>query len=142
MQVLRKLIRPVVGLMLLSSVGTACGGYDDGWPYTAYDYPWYYSNYGTYTVVRRPVRVVDGWTTRAFRYRPYRGWRVRRHNSPTVEYKATKGNDVVEVSLIPMTDSTRIEVRARRGGEQVDKEQAKELLGAILQDYNSKGKKK
>jgi hypothetical protein len=138
MQTLRKLIRPIVGLMLLTSVGTACGGYDDGWPYTAYDYPWYYANYGTYTVVRRPIRVVDGWTTRAFRYRPYRGWRIHRHNSPTIEYKATKGNDVVEVSLIPMTDSTRVEVRTRRNGGQVDKEQAKELLGAILQDYNSK----
>ena len=140
MERISKLIRPVVVLMLLSSAGTACGSsyYDDDWPYSAYDYPWYYTRYGTYTVVRRPVRVVDGWTTRAFRYRPYRGWRIHRHNSPTIEYKATKGNDVVEVSLTPMKDSTRIEVKARKGADQYDQEQAKQLLGAILQDYNKK----
>ena len=134
MQRLAKLLRPVALTLLVSSLGACSVGYNRR-AYYPYDYPWYYTRYGTYTVVRRPVVVVDGWTNRAFRHRPYRGYNVRRHNSPTVEYAAEKGKAKIEVSLIPMGDSTQIEVRANRGAEAWDQEQARDLMGRILQEY-------
>jgi hypothetical protein len=130
-----KLVRPVVLTLLVSIVGACAVNVANRRPYYPYDYPWYYSNYGTYTVVRRPVVVVDGWTTRAFRYRPYRGYVVQRHNSPVVEYKATRGDATLEVHLTPMADSTRVEVKARRGEDRWNKEQAKRLMGHILEEY-------
>ncbi|MGH7460457.1 MAG: hypothetical protein ACREMA_05440, partial [Longimicrobiales bacterium] len=129
-----KLVRPLALALLVSSLGGCAVGV--GRPYYPYEYPWYYTRYGTYTVVRRPVIVVDDWTTRAFRYRPYRGYVVRRHNSPVVEYAATKGNATIEVNLIPLGDSTQVEVRARRGAENWDQEQARAMMGHILREYN------
>jgi hypothetical protein len=100
-----------------------------------YRYPYAYDNYGTYTVVRRPVVVVDGWTTRAFRYRPYRGYVVRRtHHSP-IKYTASRRDETLEVNLIEMGDSTRVEVRARKGDDNWNKERARGLMGVILRDY-------
>jgi hypothetical protein len=111
----------------------ACGASTEPY-YYRYNYPWYYTPYGTYTVVRRPVIVVDDWTGRAFRYRPYRGYVIRRHNSPVIQYSATKGNATLEVDLTPLgDDSTRVEVKARRGGDKWDQNQAKALLGHILE---------
>jgi hypothetical protein len=129
-----KLVRPVALALLVSSVG-ACGVSVGQRPYYPYEYPWHYTRYGTYTVIRRPVIVADGWTTRAFRYRPYRGYVVRRHNSPVIEYSASKGNATLEVNLIPVGDSTQIEVRARRGADKWDQEQARVLMGRILEEY-------
>jgi hypothetical protein len=141
MQKLAKLFRPIALTLLVSSVAAACvSNYGYRRRYYPYDYPWYYTRYGTYTTVRRPVVVVDGWTGRAFRYRPYRHYRVHRHNSPTIEYKATNGKADLEVSLIPLGDSTQIEVRARRDNskEVWDQDQARDLLGRILEEYNEK----
>jgi hypothetical protein len=137
MQKLATLIRPVALTLLIASLG-ACGNRVYTRDYYPYDYPWYYTRYGTYTVVRRPVVVVDGWTTRAFRYRPYRHYVVRRHNSPVITYSATNKTSNLEVSLTPLGDSTQVEVRARRGESKWDQEQAKVLLGHILQDYDTK----
>ena len=127
---MKKLVRPIALALLVSSVGGCGVGYNRA--YYRYDYPWYYTPYGTYTVVRRPVIVVDDWTGRTFRYRPYRGYVVRRHNSPKIEYNATKGRSTLEVDLIPMGDSTKVEVRARNGEDKYNKEQARELMGRIL----------
>ncbi|HSL70742.1 MAG TPA: hypothetical protein VK864_10910 [Longimicrobiales bacterium] len=129
-----KLIRPVVLMLAVSAVG-ACGSVDDDWSYYPYDYPWYYTTYGTWSTVRRPVIVVDGWTSRAFRHRPYRRYNiVRRHHSP-ISYTATRGDATIDVTLTELGDSTRIEVKARRGQDQWDREQAKALMGHILQEY-------
>lgn len=125
--------RPIV-LMLLVLGAIACWFGVRRGPYYPYRYPWYYSNYGTYTVVRQPVVVVDRWTDRAFRYRPYRGYVVRQHHSP-VTYTATRGDETLEVNLIAMSDSTRVEVRARKGEDKWDRERARTLMGDILQDY-------
>ncbi|MGH7462313.1 MAG: hypothetical protein ACREMA_14980 [Longimicrobiales bacterium] len=139
MQRLAKLLRPVALTVLISTLASACVSNNYGYRrrYYPYDWPWYYTTYGTYTTVRRPVVVVDDWTGRAFRHRPYRGYAVRRHNSPTIEYQASKGKANIEVSLIPLGDSTQIEVRARRNAdaENWDQEQARDLLGRILQEY-------
>ena len=133
MSIMSKLVRPVSLALLVCSLG-ACA-VSTGRRYYDYDYPWYYTRYGTYTVVRRPVIVVDDWTGRTFRYRPYRGYVVRRHNSPVVEYKATKGKTTLEVDLTPMGDSTRVEVRARNGNDSWKPDEAKALMGHILKDY-------
>lgn len=137
-----KLLRPLSLALLLSSLG-ACGseGYYDGYNYYPYDYPWYYSPYGTWTVIRRPVVVVDGWAQRSFRHRQYRGYAVRRHNSPSITYLATQGNRTIEVVLTPRNDSTQIEIRARQGEKAWDREQAKVLLGRILAEYKAPAKK-
>jgi hypothetical protein len=125
--------RPIIlTLFVLGVVG--CSAHTDR-DYYPYRYPYYYGHYGTYTVVRRPVVVVDGWTTRAFRYRPYRGYVVRRtHHSP-IKYTATRNDETLEVNLIELGDSTRVEVQARKGNDNGDKERAKRLMGAILKDY-------
>ena len=130
-------VRPIIlTLSILGMIGCSWGwgnGYDDD--YYSYNYPWYYNNYGTYTVVRRPVAVVDGWTNRAFGYRPYRGYNIRRHNSSPINYTATKSDETLEVNLTGMDDSTRVEVKARKGTDKWDKERAKKLMGGILKDY-------
>lgn len=127
--------RPII--LTLSIVGligcSVSTGRDDY--YYRNRYPYYYNTYGTYTVVRRPVVVVDGWTNRAFRYRPYRGFVVRRHNSSPINYTASKKDETLEVNLTGMGDSTRVEVKARKGNDNWNKERAKSLMGAILRDY-------
>jgi len=101
-----------------------------GWDWD--DYYWNRTPFGGFTVVRRPVYVVDGWTDTAFRTRPYRNYRVRRHNSPVVVYTAKQGNRTVEVNLKPMGDSTHVEVRARRGSRW-EPEPAQMVMSSILQ---------
>ena len=131
MQRATRFIRPIVlALLTVSACGT--GSYND-WPYPySYNYPYWYTDYGTYTYVRRPIHVVDGWTSRAFRYRPYRGYAIRRHNSPVVTYRATKDDATIEVDLTPQGDSVKVEVRARNGTDKWNAEQAKDLMGRIL----------
>lgn len=120
-------------LFVLGAIGCSVG--IGRGPYYPYNYPWYYGDYGTYTVVRRPVVVVDRWTDRTFRYRPYRNYVVvRRHHSP-LTYTATKGADTLQVKLIEMSDSTRVEVRARKGEGKWDKKRARDLMGEILKEY-------
>jgi hypothetical protein len=96
--------------------------YDDVYP----------TRYGTYTVVRRPIVVVDPWTRRALRRRRYRRYRVRRHNSPEVVYTATHEASTLEVKLTPMGEETRVEVTARNGDDNWDPQEARMLLDAIL----------
>lgn len=135
-------IRPFVFAALLGSAVGACGGgfgfysYDDDYDYDYWDndYYWYGRPWGGYTVVRRPVTVVDGWTNRAFRHRPYRGYRVRRHNSPVIEYTATQGDRTLNVNLKPMGDSTIVEVRARRGKDKYDERAAKVMASSIIRE--------
>lgn len=130
-----KLIRPFALTLLVSSLGACAVGVRDR-DYYDDDYRWYYTRYGTYTIVRRPVVVVDRWTTRAFRYRPYRGYHIRRHNSPVITYTATRGNSTLEVSLTPRGDSTQIDVRARTGEDDWDQKEAQALARHILQNPN------
>jgi hypothetical protein len=133
-----KLVRPIMLTMALAALG-ACGGYD--YDYYPYNYGWSYAPYGTVTVVRRPITVVDGWTRRTWRYRPYRGYRIYRHNSPSITYKATKGDDVLEVILTPQDkQETKVEVRSLKGDQEGDREQAKVLMGRILKDYRDGNK--
>src|SRR5258705_4562851 len=120
--------RPLTVMLFVLGVIGCWFGIGRG-PYYPYRYPWYYSNYGTYSVVRRPVVVVDGWTNRAFRYRPYGGYVVRRHASSPIRYTAIMSDDTLAVDLIAMGDSTRVEVRAR------DRERARNRIGEILKDY-------
>ena len=128
--------RPIIlTLSVAGMIGCSWGWGNDPYYDYDYDYPWYYNTYGTYTVVRRPVVEVDGWTNRAFGYRPYRGYNVRRHNSSPITYTATKNDETLEVNLTGMDDSTRVEVKARKGDKKWDKERAKTLMGAILKDY-------
>jgi hypothetical protein len=128
--------RPLIlTLSVLGVIGCSTGRGDYYGDYYGYDYPWGYNTWGTYSVVRRPVVVVDGWTNRAFRYRPYRGYAVRRYHHSPIKYTATKRNETLEVNLTEMGDSTRIEVRARKGENNWDKERAKRLMGDILRDY-------
>lgn len=135
-----RFVRPFV-LALFFVLAGSCGSADDWfYPYDyGYDWDWdwddYYWNrtpFGGYTIVRRPVYVVDGWTDAAFRTRPYRNYRVRRHNSPVVVYTATKGDRTVEVNLTPMQDSTRVEVRTRRGKDRWEPQPAQIVMGSIL----------
>ena len=126
--------RPIILMLSVLGVIGCSVGIGRG-AYYPYDYPWGYSSYGTYTVVRRPVVVEDGWTTRAFDYRPYRGYVVRRHASSPISYTATKSDETFEVNLIGMDDSTRVEVRARKGADKWDKDRARSLMGDILKDY-------
>jgi hypothetical protein len=133
MSTVAKLIRPIAFALFVSSIGGCYSSTRSA--YYPYGYPWYYTPYGTYAVVRRPVVVVDTWTGRTFGYRPYRGYVVRRHNSPVIQYSATKGNSTLEVDLTSLGDSTKVEVRARNGGDKYDRNQAKILMGQILQDY-------
>ncbi|MGH7678654.1 MAG: hypothetical protein ACRENU_09325 [Gemmatimonadaceae bacterium] len=130
--------RPIIlTLSVLGMIGCSWGyGQDPYYSYNYdYDYPWYYNTYGTYAVVRRPVVEVDGWTTRTFRNRPYRGYNVRRHNSSPITYSATRKDETLEVNLTGMDDSTRVEIKARKGDDKWDKERAKALMGEILKDY-------
>lgn len=120
--------RPILMMWLVLGVIGCWVGVGRG-PYYPYSYPWYYSSYGAYSVVRRPVVVVDGWTNRAFGFRPYGGYVVRRHASSPIVYTAARSDDTLQVDLTAMGDSTRVEVRAR------DKERARDLLGMILKDY-------
>src|SRR5262245_50533091 len=132
---LAKLIRPVFATILGSAAVAACGSADNDY---YYGYPWYYTRYGTYTVVRRPAVVVDGWTTRVWRGRPYRGWRVRTHHSNPIVYTATKGNQTLEVFITSMEgDQTRLEVKARKGEDHWNQAQAKALLGQIMRESKS-----
>lgn len=136
-----KLMRPVILAAMFATVGGSCGGgafygYDDDydWDWWDDDYYWYNRPWGGYTIVRRPVYVVDGWTGRAFRQRPYRGYRVVRHNSPVIQYTATNGDRTLNVDLKPVGDSTIVEVRARRGKDRYDQRAAKVLAGSILRE--------
>jgi len=138
-----KFIRPVLLAGALPLMMLSCGGYNGPFYATDYDYDWdWWDNdyrwwprpWGGYTIVRRPVYEVDGWTTRAFRQRPYRGFAVRRHNSPVITYNATNGDRVLDVNLKPMGDSTMVEVRARRGKDRYDQNAAKVLMGSILRE--------
>ena len=129
-----KLIRPLILAGVVASMA-GCGSTDEDWSYYPNHYPWYYTDYGAYTVVRRPIRVIDRWTTRALRYDPYRGYALSRHNSPVIVHTATSTDATLEVRLTPQKDYTNVEVRARNGGKQWDKERAKVLLGQILHDY-------
>lgn len=125
-------------LALVVVAGGAChsGYYSEYYPY---DYPWNYTAYGAYTVVHRPLHVVDGWTSRAFGDRRYRGYAVRRHNSPVIVYNATKDDRAYEVNITPLGgDSVGVEIRARQGDDNWDKKRAKVLLGNILSEYDSK----
>lgn len=116
-------------LALLVSTMTGCGG--------RRGYSLYPTRYGTYTVVRRPVIVVDPWTGRALRRRRYRRYRIRRRrNSPEVVYTATHEDSILEVKLTPMGDETRIEVTARNGEDNWDPEEARTLLDHILENDN------
>ena len=133
MQRISNLIRPVMLALALGSVG-ACGSVEDDWAYYPDHYPWYYNDYGAYTIVARPRVVVDRWTTRTWGYRPYRGYAISRHNSPVIVHTAKKDDSVLEVHLTEEKAGTRVEVRARNG-DKLDKEQAKVLLGQILHDY-------
>lgn len=90
--------------------------------------------YGGYTIIRRPVTAVDVWTARALSTAPYTGYRVRRHNSPVIEYRATRGDRTILIRLTPMSDSTHVEVRARQGKRRWDAKQAKIVMGTILQE--------
>ena len=101
-------------------------------PRRYYDYDYYPTRYGTYTIVRRPIRVVDPWAGRALRRRRYRRYRIRRHNSPEIVYTATAENSTLEVKLTPMGNETRVEVSARNGEDAGDQEEARLLLGYIL----------
>jgi hypothetical protein len=98
--------------------------YDDVYPTT----------YGTYTVVRRPVRIVDPWAARALRRRRYRRYYIRRHNSPEIVYTATHENRTLEVKLTPQGDNTRVEVTARNGENSWDSEEARVLMSDILEN--------
>lgn len=133
MKKIAMLIRPIVLALALGAVG-ACGSADGDWAYYPNHYPWYYDDYGAYTIVGRPRMVIDGWTTRAWGYSTYRGYAISRHNSPVIVHKATKDDVTLEVHLTEEGAGTRVEVRARRG-DTVDKEQAKILLGQILHEY-------
>ena len=133
MQNISKAARPILLALFVSMIGGACAARVG--PYYPYGYPWYYTPYGTYTVVRRPVVVVDGWTQRTFHRRPYRRYHVRRHNSPVIEYTATNGKAQLQVSLTPLGDSTQIEVRARPTENKYDQDQARTLMGQILNEY-------
>ena len=90
--------------------------------------------YGGYTIIRRPVSAVDYWTSRALSTPPYRGYRVRRHNSPVVEYTATRADRTIIIRLTPMSDSTRVEVRARQGRNRWVAQQAKTVASTILRE--------
>ena len=129
--------RPIILMLSVLGVIGCSVGVGHG-AYYPYDYPWEYSPYGTYSVVQRPVVVVDGWTNRAFGYRPYRGYAVQRHNSNPIVFTAKKSDETFEVNLTAMGDSTRVEVRARKGDDKVEKERARNLMGDILKDYKQK----
>ena len=136
-----KLLRPLLPVLLVVSLG-ACGGgsyygYHDGWSYYPYDYPWHYSSVGTWAVVGRPLVVVDTWTKNSFAHRRYRGYALQRHNSPSITYLAKQGGRTIEVVLTPRNDSTQIEIKTRNGEQPWDRDQAKALLGRILQDYKA-----
>jgi hypothetical protein len=126
--------RPLVVALFVLGVNGCSVGYGHE-PYYPYRYPWYYNDYGAYSIVRRPVVVVDGWTNRAFGYRPYRGFVVRRHNSSPITYTGIRNDETIEVNLTGMGDSTRVEVRARAGDNKWDKERARGFMGDILRDY-------
>ena len=140
---IRTAIKTITFAVALSSVGACGGSYYNGY----YDnYPYYYTGYGAYTVVHRPRVVVNRWTGRVWRYRPYRGYRVRVHHSPTDVYQATRGDETLEVHLSDAgSDSTRIEVKARKGEDGWDKASAKQLLSSIMsqdKDARNAAKKK
>ncbi len=99
-------------------------------------YTVYPTRYGRYTVVRRPIIVVDPRTRRALRRRRYRRYIIRRHDSPQIVYTATHENSILEVKLTPMGDETRVEVTARNGEDSWDPEEANVLLDYILEDDN------
>ncbi|HEY0811331.1 MAG TPA: hypothetical protein VGD49_14275 [Longimicrobiales bacterium] len=135
MSALTKHIRPIVVIVAVVALGS-CGSSDDYWDYYPNHYPWYYNDWGAYTIVRSPARIVDRWTTRALQYRPYRGYAISRHNSPVIVHTATKGDDKLEVRLTPQEDgTTHVEVRVREGASASDKERARVLMGQILRDY-------
>lgn len=140
---IKKLLGPLV-LAVFASVTSACGG-GAGWfyPYDYdYDFDWDWDNrfgwwgtpYGGYTIVHRPVRVVDGWTGNAFRHRAYRHYNVRRHHSSDIGYTATNAGRTIDVQLKPMGDSTRLEVRARKGRNDWDQANAKRVASSILKE--------
>lgn len=145
MRSLSKLVRPFLFVMMFVPFATSCGGggyyagfypydYDYDWDWWDDDYDWWDEPWGGYTVVSRPSYVVDGWTGRAFRHPPYRGYRVVRHNSPVIEYTATSGDRTLHVNLKPKGDNTVVEVRARRGSDKWDKRAARVLASSILRE--------
>ena len=140
MQQTRKLIRPVIIALIVAACGSGSSYYDgyyDGPHYWGPNrYPWWYTSYGTYTVVHRRLHIVDGWAGRTFDRPTYRGYAVRRHNSPVIKYRATKEDQTIEVDLTPKGDSTQVEVRIRSGKKNWDKEQAKELQSLILAELD------
>lgn len=143
-----KFLSPLVLAGIITFL-TSCGGgagwfypydYDYDYDYFAWerewpDYRWHdYPPFGGYTIIRSPVTSVDAWTARALSTRPYYGYSVRRHNSPVIEYTATRSDRLLKISLTPMADSTRVEIRARRGKDSWDRKQAKMVMGTILKE--------
>jgi hypothetical protein len=129
-----KLIRPIMFAVAIGSAGACSSNMDGDWGYYPNHYPWYYNDYGAYTIVGRPRSVIDGWTTRTWGYSPYRGYAISRHSSPVIVHTATKDDVTLEVLLTEQPEGTRVEVRARRG-EKLDKDQARVLMGQILHEY-------
>lgn len=135
-----KMLIGAVGLAMLAAMAGGCGhgsvGYYD--PYwDPYYFPWHYSDWGAWTVVHRPVGVVDSWTRGTFMRPSYRGYMIQRHNSPQITYTATQGDHTYQVVLTQRNDSTQVEVRARNGADQWQREQARNLMGQILADYRA-----
>jgi hypothetical protein len=129
----------VLSFAALAAIAGSCsssvGYYDPYWD--PYYFPWHYSTYGAWTVVHRPAVVVDGWTRSAFNRRPYRGHAVSRRQHSPITYTAVKGDRTYEVVLTERNDSTQVEVRARRGADRWEQQQARELMGRILADYKA-----
>jgi hypothetical protein len=132
MYMTRKLL--LATLLVATSCDSGNVAYYDS-PWDPYYYPWHYSPYGSWTVVRRPLPLVDGWTRREFQHRRYRGRAIERHNSPQITYTATQGDHTYEVILTGRNDSTQVEVRSRRGADKFERQQARELMGRILSEY-------
>jgi hypothetical protein len=127
----------LMSVLMVSGLASSLGGCSSTVGYYDPYYPEYYSDFGSWTVIQRPIGVVDDWTRRAFRHSYYQGFAIARHNSPVITYTATQRERSYEVVLTPRNDSTQVEVRARVGTDQWDHEQAKRLLGQILAQYQA-----
>lgn len=130
-------------VVFAGSCGSADGWYypygygpdvDIDWGWDWDDYFWNPTPFGGYTIIHRPVYEVDGWTSNAFRTRPYTGYYIRRHNSPVIVYTAKRKDRTFEVNLTPMNDSTHVEVRARRGKNGWEPKPARNLMSSILKE--------
>ena len=141
MQRATRVFRPIVmAVLIVSACGT--GSYND-WPYPYdYSYPYSYTDYGTFTYVRRPIGVVNGWTSRAFRYHPYRGYAIRRHNSPVVTYRATRDDSTLEVDLTPQVTPSRLKFEPATAPTSGMPSRPRIRMGRILAEIDSGSSKK